>query len=294
MMGIDPRAARATWTVILIGLLCLVIYSIRNTVFVFIVSLLFAYFAAAAGGFHRPFSSHATVAYTGAGHRLPRAGDGYSSCRHQCRNSSRYQANNLAQRITDFLKPSRRKTLPLPEPVKPIGDQVLSMLRSTIKEHYQEILQTLPQAVLRGVSAVANLVFIVIVPILSFFFLKDGRMMQRYLVSQVEDDVNRGVLKEIATDLNVLLAQYNARPGSPRPRRIDHIRYLFLHHGRPLRHPTRGAGLPSGIHPMLGPLTASIIILLVAGFSGYHHLVVIAGFLGAYRISRITSCRRTC
>src|SRR5438132_1513020 len=100
MMGIDPRAARATWTVILIGLLCLVIYSIRNTVFVFIVSLLFAYLL-----------------------------------------------------------------LPL-------------------------------------------LDFIDLVPILSFFFLKDGRMMQRYLVSQVADDVNRGVLKEIATDLNVLLAQY--------------------------------------------------------------------------------------
>src|SRR5882724_12739488 len=43
MMGIDPRAARATWTMILIGLLCLVIYSIRNTFFIFIVSLLFAY-----------------------------------------------------------------------------------------------------------------------------------------------------------------------------------------------------------------------------------------------------------
>jgi len=43
MLGIDPRAARATWTVILIALLCLVIYAIRHTLFIFIVSLLFAY-----------------------------------------------------------------------------------------------------------------------------------------------------------------------------------------------------------------------------------------------------------
>ena len=43
MLGIDPKAARATWTVILIALLCLVIYSIRETFFIFIVSLLFAY-----------------------------------------------------------------------------------------------------------------------------------------------------------------------------------------------------------------------------------------------------------
>jgi predicted PurR-regulated permease PerM len=36
--------------------------------------------------------------------------------------------------------------------------------------------------------------------------------------------------------------------------------------------------------PMLGPITSSAIILLVAGFGGYHHMWVIAGFLGAYRI----------
>jgi len=44
--GIDPRAARATWTVILIALLCLAIYSIPDTFFLFIVSLLFAYLLA--------------------------------------------------------------------------------------------------------------------------------------------------------------------------------------------------------------------------------------------------------
>src|SRR5260370_38295875 len=43
MVGIDPRAARATWTVIVVALLCLVIYSIRQTLFIFVIALLFAY-----------------------------------------------------------------------------------------------------------------------------------------------------------------------------------------------------------------------------------------------------------
>src|SRR5882757_980992 len=43
MLGIDPRVARATWTVIFILLLCLTVYAIRGTLFIFIVSLLFAY-----------------------------------------------------------------------------------------------------------------------------------------------------------------------------------------------------------------------------------------------------------
>src|SRR5258707_14769989 len=35
---------------------------------------------------------------------------------------------------------------------------------------------------------------------------------------------------------------------------------------------------------MIGPLTASIVILLVAGFSSYPHGWALAAFLGAYRI----------
>ena len=36
--------------------------------------------------------------------------------------------------------------------------------------------------------------------------------------------------------------------------------------------------------PVIGPLTAAAFALLVAGFSGYEHLVWIAGFLVGYRL----------
>src|SRR5260370_12452302 len=92
------------------------------------------------------------------------------------------QANNLAQKLSVFLKPALPpppQDLPLPQPLKSVGDQVLSVVRSTIEDHYQEILQTLPQAILKGPSAATNLVYLVIVPILSFFFLNDVRSLQR-------------------------------------------------------------------------------------------------------------------
>jgi predicted PurR-regulated permease PerM len=43
MFGLDLKAARATWTVIAILILCLTVYAIRSTLFIFIVALLFAY-----------------------------------------------------------------------------------------------------------------------------------------------------------------------------------------------------------------------------------------------------------
>src|SRR6266404_5645515 len=126
MLGIDPRAARATWTVILIGLLCLVIYSIRNTFFVFIVSLLFAYLLLPLVDFidrvlplKRSRTPALAIVYLVLVTGIVLAGIGIGT-------KVAYEANNLAQRITDFLKPEQTETLPLPEPVKPIGDQVLS------------------------------------------------------------------------------------------------------------------------------------------------------------------------
>src|SRR5690348_10832805 len=43
MLGFDARAARVTWTVLLILLGCWIVYSIAHTLFIFIVALLFAY-----------------------------------------------------------------------------------------------------------------------------------------------------------------------------------------------------------------------------------------------------------
>ncbi len=42
-MGIDPKAARAAWTVFLLALLVAAAYAIRETLAVFVIALLFAY-----------------------------------------------------------------------------------------------------------------------------------------------------------------------------------------------------------------------------------------------------------
>ena len=43
MLGIDPRAARAAWTVFLLALLIATAYAIRETLAVFMIALLFGY-----------------------------------------------------------------------------------------------------------------------------------------------------------------------------------------------------------------------------------------------------------
>src|SRR5829696_4439706 len=194
MLGIEPRIARATWTAIVIVVLCVLIYAIRQTVFIFVVSLLFAYLLL-------PLVDFIDRVLPMRGSRTPALAivylflvAGLVLTGVEIGSRVAEQANTLAQRVSDFMKPEQTEGLPLPQPVKPMGDRLLSAARAAIQEHYQEILQTLPRAALRAVGAATNIVFIVIVPILSFFFLKDGRALQRYIMAQVNDNAYRGVL----------------------------------------------------------------------------------------------------
>ena len=56
MLGIEPRAARAAWTVFLIALTIAIAYAIRETLVVFMVALLFAYLLMPVVGFVKRFT----------------------------------------------------------------------------------------------------------------------------------------------------------------------------------------------------------------------------------------------
>ena len=73
MLGIDPRAARAAWTVFLIALLVATAYTIRVTLVVFMIALLFAYLLTPVVDLVQRFTPKAISPRSGAGDRLPGA-----------------------------------------------------------------------------------------------------------------------------------------------------------------------------------------------------------------------------
>ena len=284
MLGIDPRAARATWTVIVVALLCLVIYSIRQTLFIFVIALLFAYLLLPLVDFidrvlplTRSRGPALAIVYTLLVAVLIVMGTEIGS-------RVTEQAKNLAQRVTEYLKPDQVPKLPLPQPLQPMAERILNGLRSEVQQHYQQILEKLPQTAMRAVGAAANLIFIIIVPILSFFFLKDGRALQRYVVGQVDDDVNRGILREIASDLNILLAQYMRALVLLGLAASITYGIFFSILGVPYAILLAVIAFPLEFIPMLGPLISAGTIILVAAFGGFHHMLVLIVFLAIYRI----------
>src|SRR5260370_15074468 len=126
MLGLDPRAARATWTVIVVALLCLVIYSIRQALFSFVIALLFAYLLLPLVDFidrvlplTRSRGPALAIVYTLLVAVLIIVGTEIGS-------RVTEQAKNLAQKVTEYLKPEQVQKLTMPQPLQPIDDRVLN------------------------------------------------------------------------------------------------------------------------------------------------------------------------
>jgi predicted PurR-regulated permease PerM len=108
--------------------------------------------------------------------------------------------------------------------------------------------------------------------------------MWQSLMEMIEEGPKRDLVEEIANDVNVLLAQYM--------RALTVLSLFTLTFFSFYLSVTRVpyslllaaiAGMLEFI-PMIGPFIAAVTIVLVAGFSGYPHLLWVIIFLGVYRL----------
>jgi predicted PurR-regulated permease PerM len=178
VLGLDRRAASYTWTVVLILLLLRVVYLIREILFIFVVALLFAYLlwpliklldrwlpgrskALALGIVYLSLIGLLIVIGIAIGSRVV------------------LEANALATRAPELLSRLDKPAEGIAGPsIQTVKVTVVSTLRKQLVDHSRDILSLLPNAALGVLSHAGSLMFIVLVPILSFFFLKDGRVIR--------------------------------------------------------------------------------------------------------------------
>jgi predicted PurR-regulated permease PerM len=282
MLGIDSRAARYTWTAAVIVLLLVTVYQIRTTLFAFIIALLVAYLLSPLVDFLDrvlPASRTRTPALIFA-YVLLLGAVVFAAVELGTRIVE--EANSLLTRLPDLVG-NTSNAAPVVGP-QTLVDGIVSGIRAQIRQHGGDIVSYLPKAGLKALSIAGNLIWIVIVPILSFFFLKDGRAMWQSLMEMIEEGPKRDLVEEIANDVNVLLAQYM--------RALTVLSLFTLTFFSFYLSVTRVpyslllaaiAGMLEFI-PMIGPFIAAVTIVLVAGFSGYPHLLWVIIFLGVYRL----------
>jgi predicted PurR-regulated permease PerM len=277
MLGIDRPALKIVWTVFLFALVGLLVYEARRTLMIFVLALFFSHLLAPVVSFFErtgqkrvPRVVILVVVYIAVLALIVGAMISVGSRIGE-------QAASLAVRLGEVMKQQDPLSgLPLPA-------WAMQFLKERLGELEKQVLPLVSSAGLQILSGIGNVLYAILIPILSFFFLKDGAAIRKTIV----DSFARGhqpVVNEIIMDLNLLLAQYI------RALVLLAIAAFLFYAGFLSIASVPYAILLAGIAaifefiPVVGPLTASAIILLVAAFTGYPHLLWIVTFLVVYRI----------
>jgi predicted PurR-regulated permease PerM len=284
VLGLDRRAARFTWTVVFILLLLGFVYLIRETLFIFALALLFAYLL-------WPLVDYLDRWLPGVSRVLALAIVYLSLVGLlfvigiEIGSRVMLEANALATRVPELLSKLEHVGDPIASPpVQTVKETVISTLRKQLVYHSRDILSLLPNAALGVLSHAGSLVFIVLVPILGFFFLKDGRSIRHSILEILAEGSRRDMIQEIAADVHLLLAQYMRALVLLAAVAFAAYGSFFSLIGVPYGILLAAIAFPLEFIPMVGPLSAAVIILMVAGLSGFHHLLWIFFFLVVFRV----------
>ena len=281
MMGLDRRAARYAWTVVLVVLLIGLLYVVRTTLFVFILALLVAHLLS-------PLVNFLDRALPSSRTRTPALGLTYVILVAvlvligiQIGSRVVDEANNLSQKLPQLLA-SWEKPVAV-TPTDSLKDQVLERARSEIASRSSDIFAALSRAGLKALTVAGDIIYVVIIPIVAFFFLKDGHLIRDELLTLIPEGPHRILIDELLGEAHQLLSRYIR--ALVLLSLATFVSYSICFGVLGLSYTILLAAVAALLEfiPLLGPLTAGILIVIVAGVTG-GPVVTILIFLLAYRV----------
>ena len=284
MLGIDPRAARVAWTVFLVAAGLFIVYSVRTTILVLVFAIFFAYLlfplvqsidryaprrfprtAALALVFILVF---AVVVSAGAllGNRIVD------------------EASRLAEQLPTMLNPTNlSQRIPLPAFLEPQRERLVGFIGDQLRSGTGQALPIAQQFGTVVMHTAGNLIYIVLVPILSFLLIKEAPTIQVSVHSWLSKTDSK-FWGSIAEDLNLLLSRYVRALVLLSIATFISYSLVLSMLGVPYAAMLAGAAALMEVIPVIGPITAVATILAVCMFSGYDHILWIAIFVLVYRL----------
>jgi predicted PurR-regulated permease PerM len=276
MLGFDRSAARYTWTAALVVLLFWLVYLVRGTLFIFILALLFAYMLA-------PLVNLIDRVLPGSRTRTLALGLAYVILVAAIVLIATQIGSRVVEEATS-LRQTFPKWLARWQPAEgSLWAQVVDRVRAEVAKRSSDLISALPQFGAKFLAVASNLVYVVIVPILAFFFLKDAGLLRQHILDLVEEGPRRQFLNDLLADTNLLLAHYMRALVLISLCTFTVYSVFFSVMGVPYGILLGMLGGLLEFIPTVGPLTAGIAILLVTVVSGSHILAVL-GFVLAYRV----------
>jgi len=255
MLGIEVKTARHTWTAALVLLFLGVIYLIRETLFVFTIALMFAYLLyPLLDTIDRLLHSRTRVqalivTYLVVLSVLAALGIFIGT----------HVGTEAVQLAAQISKPGFEEKLRNWQILRfPVGEQIYS--------HYAEILRAVPSLTLKALGAFSNAIYLIVIPILSFFILKDGRQIRDSLLELV--DHGRQTAEDTLQDVHTLLLQYMRALLFLCLTTLIVFTVVLSLIGVPYSVLLACIAFPLEFIPLVGPVAAGITIIAVSVFSG--------------------------
>jgi predicted PurR-regulated permease PerM len=184
------------------------------------------------------------------------------------------QAANLAARAPDFL--NRIRQSPASE------NPVVASIEGQLRQHYGDVAEVVPRVAISVLSASRNLVYLVIIPILSFLLLRDGRKILDAFIDML--DTGQETAKDTLADVHELLLLYMRSLLFLCCATFVSLSIVLSAMGLPYAILLASIAFPLEFIPLVGPLTAAAIIIAVSVVSGYAHVWWVVVYLGLYRL----------
>ena len=157
-------------------------------------------------------------------------------------------------------------------------------VQSFLNSHSEDITQLAQRVGLRVADVAKQAWLFFVVPLLSIFFLKDGRAFSDFLLAAIQSRPQREFLENVLNDLNQMLAHFiRAQLTLAALTLVMYSVFLGI-----MRVPyALVLGTLGGVLefiPVVGPLAAALVIVSVALLLSYKHWLILVVFLGSWRL----------
>jgi predicted PurR-regulated permease PerM len=158
------------------------------------------------------------------------------------------------------------------------------IVQSFLASHSEEITQLAQRIGLRIADVAKQAWLFFVVPLLSIFFLKDGRAFSDFLLSTIQSRPQREFLENVLNDLNQMLAHFIRAQLTLAGLTLIMYSAVLSVMGVPYAIVLGTIGGVLEFVPVVGPLTGALAIVGVALLMSYPHWLILIIFLGVWRL----------
>jgi predicted PurR-regulated permease PerM len=195
------------------------------------------------------------------------------------------EASNFFSRLPALLQAGQLQSIPLPSWMEPLRDRILEAVQHEATALQASIVPLLRRAGGQILTGINFIVLIVLVPILSFFLLKDAREINRFLIDTLTEAGDGQLIRRILDDIHLLLSKYIR--ALVLLAAVSFAAWSAFLYAIQAAYPLLLAGISGALEfiPVIGPGVALVVVVAASGISGSASSIIwIVVFWIAFRL----------